>query len=84
MRKCTVHEVGNYLNDFRKYISTYRKMVEDAKPSETEETLYADFDTYMHKLDPVSGFMESRFGKEFAKNYVDNFLFPYAKLQTFT
>ena len=84
VRKCTVHEVGNYLNDFRKYISTYRKMVEDAKPSETEETLYADFDTYMHKLDPVSGFMESRFGKEFAKNYVDNFLFPYAKLQTFT
>jgi hypothetical protein len=35
----------------------------------------------MHKLDPVIGFMEVRFGKEFAKNYVDNFLFSYAKVQ---
>ncbi len=80
VRKCTVHEIDEYLDDFKKYVLTYKEMVENAKPSELDESVYIDFDTYMHKLDPVSGFMESRFGKEFAKNYVDNFLFPYAKL----
>jgi hypothetical protein len=80
VRKCTVHEIDEYLDDFKKYVLTYKEMVESAKPSDLDESVYIDFDTYMHKLDPVSGFMESRFGKEFAKNYVDNFLFPYAKL----
>jgi hypothetical protein len=47
---------------------------------EESESDFVEFDTYMHKLDPVIGFMEIRFGKEFAKNYVDNFLFSYAKL----
>ena len=63
---------------------TYKELVNSAKPSKDDITVYVDFDTYMHKLDPVSGFMESRFGKEFAKKYVDDFLFPYAKLQNFT
>lgn len=84
VRKCTVHEIGNYLDDFSKYVLTYNKLVQNSKPIEVDESIYVDFDTYMHKLDPVSGFMESRFGKEFAKSYVDNFLFPYAKLQNFT
>ena len=84
VRKCTVHEIDNYLDDFKKYVLTYKRMVNEAKPVEIDESVYIDFDTYMHKLDPVSGFMESRFGKEFAKDYVDNFLFPYAKLQNFT
>jgi hypothetical protein len=80
VRKCTVHEINSHLNDFKKYISTYKKLVEAEKPTETDESVYVDFDTYMHKLDPVSGFMESRFGKEFAKKYVSDFLFSYAKL----
>jgi hypothetical protein len=80
VRKCTVHEINSYISDFKKYISTYKTLINDAKPTEIDESVYVDFDTYMHKLDPVSGFMESRFGKEFAKEYVDNFLFSYAKL----
>jgi hypothetical protein len=84
VRKCTVYDIGDYLDDFKKYVLTYKELVNSAKPSKDDITVYVDFDTYMHKLDPVSGFMESRFGKEFAKKYVDDFLFPYAKLQNFT
>jgi hypothetical protein len=77
VRKCTVHEVDNYISDFIQYIKTYKELVESSAPTEVDTSLYIDFDTYMHKLDPVSGFLESNFGKDFAKTYVDKFLFPY-------
>lgn len=80
VKKCTIHEVDNYLDDFKKYVITYNNLLNIYKPSENDENEYVNFDTYMHKLDPVIGFMEIRFGKEFAKNYVNNFLFSYAKV----
>lgn len=79
VRKCSVHEINNYLNDFIKYILSYKKLIELKNPTEENIEEYIDFDTYMHKLDPVSGFMNSKFGKEFAEEYVNNFLFPYAR-----
>lgn len=79
VKKCTIHEVNEHLEAFKEYVSTYRTLVEKYKPTEIDESIYSDFDTYMHKLDPVSGFMESKFGKEFAKSYVNDFLFPYSK-----
>jgi hypothetical protein len=39
---------------------------------------FVDFDNYMLKLDPVSGYMQSNFGKEFAEKYVNEFLFEYS------
>jgi hypothetical protein len=79
VRKCTIHEVQDYVNDFQKYIKTYKKLVEFYNPTEENTEEYIDFDTYMHKLDPVSGFLESNFGKDFAKKYVSEFLFSYSK-----
>jgi hypothetical protein len=79
VRKCTIHEINDYFEDFKKYVDVYKSLVNTAKPTEEDTSVYIDFDTYMHKLDPVSGFMESKFGKEFAKNYVNDFLFPYSK-----
>ena len=53
-------------------------MLESKKPNgfDTDET-YRDFDTYMKKLDPVSGYLSSKFGKEKAEQLVNNFLFCY-------
>jgi len=77
VRKCNMNEVDNYLTDFEKYVKVYSLMLEEAKPTEEDTSEFVDFDSYMHKLDPVSPFMQAKFGKEFAKDYVDNFLFPY-------
>lgn len=81
VKKCTIHEVDDYLNDFEKYIQTYNELLNIYQPIEKQENDFVDFDTYMHKLDPVIGFMEVRFGKEFAKDYVNNFLFSYANIE---
>lgn len=80
VKKCSMSEVDNFLPDFEKYVKTYTKLLNTYKPIENDESEFVNFDTYMHKLDPVIGFMEIRFGKEFAKDYVDNFLFSYAKV----
>ena len=79
VRKCSVHEVDNYLDDFKKYVLSYKELVESENPTEENVEEYVDFDTYMHKLDPVGGFMRSKFGQEFAEDYVNNFLFSYAR-----
>lgn len=79
VRKCTVHDVNNYIEDFKNYIETYKQLVETSNPIEENIDEFVDFDTYMHKLDPVGGFMKSKFGESFSKDYVKNFLFPYAK-----
>ena len=71
-------EVGSYLTDFEKYVKVYADLLEFTSPTGSNETEYCTFDQYMLKLDPVSGFMQSNFGKEFAEDYVHNFLFPYA------
>lgn len=80
VEKCTVHEVNNFLEDFSRYIISYKEMIDSENPIESNVEEFVDFDTYMYNLDPVGGFMKSKFGKEFAEEYVKNFLFPYAKL----
>ena len=78
VRKCHMDEVDQYLPDFEKYVETYAKLLEEYKPEGEDLTEFVDFDNYMLKLDPVSGYMQSNFGKEFAEKYVNEFLFEYA------
>ena len=78
VRKCTMSEVNNYLDDFVAYLQAYKEMVESEQPSGMDtQTTYRDFDTYMKKLDPVSGYLSSKFGKEKAEQLVNDFLFCY-------
>lgn len=79
VRKCTMSEVDNYLDDFRAYLQEYKSMLESKKPTGFDVTsTYGDFDRYMTKLDPVSGYLDSKFGKEKSKSLVHDFLFSYA------
>ena len=78
VRKCHMDEVEQYLPDFEKYVSTYAKLLNDAKPKGDDTTEFAKFDKYMLELDPVTGFMQSNFGKEFGDKYTHEFLFEYA------
>ena len=39
--------------------------------------VYQRFDEYMTELDPVAGYLKSKFGEEKAKSLVDDFLFCY-------
>lgn len=80
VRKCQMSEISNYLTDFQKYVKVYADLLDHSKPTGSDESEYCIFDQYMLKLDPVSGFMESNFGKEFGERYVHDFLFPYAKM----
>jgi hypothetical protein len=78
VRKCTMDEVDQFLPDFEKYVKTYAKLLNDAQPTEEDTNEFVDFDNYMLNLDPVSGYMQSNFGKEFAEKYVNEFLFEYS------
>ena len=78
VRKCTMSEVNNYLDDFRTYLQAYKSMLESEKPNGFEvHSTYGDFDRYMKKLDPVSGYLDSKFGKEKSESLVNDFLFCY-------
>tara|TARA_A100001391_G_scaffold154359_1_gene112134 strand:- start:213 stop:851 length:639 start_codon:yes stop_codon:yes gene_type:complete len=78
VRYCTFDEVDYYLPEFRLYLETYRKMIDDAKPTGEDISFYQDFDTYMKKLDPILGYMSSNFGEDNANLMMDEFFFPYA------
>jgi len=52
-------------------------MLELEKPTEVDTSVYKDFDAYMTKLDPVSGYLSGKFGKEKAESLVNDFLFTY-------
>ena len=78
VRYCTFDEVDQYLPEFRQYLETYRKMVDQAQPSGEDVKSYGDFDTYMKALDPILGYLQSRFGKDEANQMMDEFFFPYA------
>lgn len=75
--KCTMSEVNDHLDTFKKYLTTYKDMIECEKPTGTDFSVYCDFDSYMKKLDPVSGFLSNKFGKEKAESLVNDFLFCY-------
>ena len=55
VRYCTFDEVDKYLPEFREYLETYRKMIDEAQPTGEDTTEYKDFDIYMKKLDPILG-----------------------------
>jgi len=78
VRYCTFGEVDKYLPEFREYLETYRKMIDEAQPTGEDTTEYKDFDIYMKKLDPILGYMTSRFGADNADRMMDQFFFPYA------
>ena len=62
---------------FEKYLQCYIDMLDVTKPTGEDTTFYKDFDTYMTKLDPVSGFLTGKFGKEKSESLVNDFLFSY-------
>jgi len=75
--KCTMSEVDDHLDMFKTYLTKYKDMLELKKPTEVDTSVYKDFDAYMTKLDPVSGYLSGKFGKEKAESLVNEFLFTY-------
>lgn len=76
VRKCTVDQVNDYLDDFKVYVNTYSMLLKAYSPVGEDYGAYRDFDDYMRKLDPVEGYLAHKFDKAFAKQYVEEFLFP--------
>ena len=75
--KCTMDEVDDHLEMFKTYLTKYKEMLELEKPTGVDTSVYKDFDAYMTKLDPVSGYLSGKFGKEKAESLVNGFLFTY-------
>ena len=74
---CTMSEVDDYLGMFTEYLLKYKEMVDEAKPTGMDTSVYKDFDTYMTKLDPVKGYVSGKFGAEKSESLVNDFLFCY-------
>tara|TARA_R100001460_G_scaffold9077_2_gene22193 strand:+ start:4068 stop:4691 length:624 start_codon:yes stop_codon:yes gene_type:complete len=72
---CKISEVNDHLEMFTTYLTKYRDMLELEKPKGTDISFYKDFDTYMTKLDPVSGYLTGKFGKKRSESLVNDFLF---------
>jgi len=77
VRYCKMEEVNAYLSIFKQYLTKYKDMLELEKPTGNDTSFYEDFDAYMTRLDPVSGFLTGKFGKEKADSLVNDFLFTY-------
>ena len=77
VRYCKMEEVNAYLSTFKQYLTKYKDMLELEKPTGNDTSFYEDFDAYMTRLDPVSGFLTGKFGKEKADSLVNDFLFTY-------
>ena len=75
--KCTMDEVDEHLDMFQTYLTKYKEMLELERPTEVDTSVYKDFDAYMTKLDPVSGYLSGKFGKQKAESLVNDFLFTY-------
>ena len=75
---CTMPEVNEHLDIFKKYLTKYKEMVVSEKPTGTDYSVYKDFDTYMTKLDPVAGYLSGKFGKDKAQRLVNEFLFSFS------
>jgi hypothetical protein len=74
---CTMSEVDEHLKMFEKYLTIYGDMLECKQPTGLDTSVYKDFDAYMTKLDPVGGYLSSKFGKEKSERLVTEFLFNY-------
>ena len=55
--KCTMDEVDEHLDMFQTYLTKYKEMLELEKPTGEDTSVYKDFDAYMTKLDPESGYL---------------------------
>ena len=77
VRYCKMDEVDKHLDMFKTYLTKYKDMLEYEKPTGTDTSVYKDFDAYMTRLDPVSGYLKGKFGKEKAESLVNDFLFCY-------
>lgn len=75
--KCTMSQVNDHLPMFKRYLTAYKDMVECSCPTGEDTSVYTDFDRYMTKLDPVGGYLSSKFGKEKSESLVNDFLFCY-------
>ena len=75
---CTMDEVDEHLEMFRKYLTIYADMLECKQPTGMDTSVYSDFDAYMTKLDPVGGYLSSKFGKQKTERLVNEFLFSYS------
>ena len=79
VRKCKMDEVDQYVGEFAQYMEAYFRMVDAVEPDGEDTSVYADFDTYMTRLDPVGGYLKGIFGEERAEQLVKEFLFCYNK-----
>ncbi len=79
VRYCDMEHVNTYLPTFKYYLSLYKEMIDEAKPTGTDTSLYKDFDSYMIRLDPISGYLSSSFGKEESEKLIKEFFFSYAE-----
>ena len=79
VRYCKMEHVNTYLPTFKYYLSLYKEMIDKAKPTGTDTRLYKDFDSYMIRLDPISGYLSSSFGKEESEKLIKEFFFSYAE-----
>ena len=75
--KCTASEVDDHLDMFKTYLTKYKEMLELERPTSVDTSQYKDFDAYMTKLDPVSGYLKGKFGEDKAESLVNDFLFTY-------
>ena len=75
--KCTMSEVNEHLDMFKIYLTKFKNMLELEKPTGKDTSKYEDFDAYMTKLDPVSGYLKGKFGEDKAESLVNDFLFEY-------
>ena len=78
VRYCEMDSVNTYLPTFKYYLSLYKEMIENTKPTGEDGSYYHDFDKYMIKLDPISGYLGSAFGKEESEKIIREFFFSYA------
>ena len=78
VRYCKPDEVDEYLPLFEKYLRFYKNMLDENQPTGNDTSEYIDFDKYMIRLDPISGYLSNRFGKEEAHTLIKEFFFSYA------
>ena len=77
VRYCKMSEVNEHLDMFRTYLTKFKSMLELEKPTGNDTSEYKDFDAYMTRLDPVSGYLKGKFGEDKAESLVNDFLFEY-------
>jgi len=78
VRYCEADGVDTFLPTFKYYLSLYKEMIEKTKPTGEDTSFYHDFDKYMIRLDPISGYLGSAFGKEESEKIIKEFFFSYA------